>query len=331
MAAVSARDWKQSSLLAAKTGLAEAKRQFREWENEVDGRIATIRAERTGEGVALTREQARALAGEWYDWFVARHPYRDLETWDFIRDELHDALRDAIGHEEWERGHQRELWREDEELRKEVRPILADVGETAQFFAMKGLVLNNAARDRFLDWLFDDLWQALTRIVHITEGDYSPDKYRERFPTFDGLDSGQTPQQLFEAWVLQRQPARGTVESWRYVFAEMTEHFKDRSAGSVTADEAQDWIRSLPNKRSPSTVRKNWITASKTIFGWALEQKHIPRNSFVRVKITVPKKHRLRETQAFLPHEWRVILRASLAMTKLDTPDDAAKRWVPWL
>jgi hypothetical protein len=38
---------------------------------------------------------------------------------------------------------------------------------------MKGLVLNNTARDRFLDWLFDDLWQALTRIIRITEGDYS--------------------------------------------------------------------------------------------------------------------------------------------------------------
>jgi integrase len=111
----------------------------------------------------------------------------------------------------------------------------------------------------------------------------------------------------------------------------MTEHFKDRSAGSITADEAQDWIRSLTDRRSPSTVRKNWITASKTIFGWALEQKHIPRNPFANVKITVPKKHRLRETQAFLPDEWRVILRASLAMTKLDTRDDAAKRWVPWL
>ena len=101
--------------------------------------------------------------------------------------------------------------------------------------------------------------------------------------------------------------------------------------GSITPDEAQDWIRSLTGKRSPSTVRKNWITASKTVFGWALEHKRIPRNPFAYVKITVPKKHRLRETQAFLPDEWRTILRASLAITDLDTPDNAARRWVPWL
>ena len=115
---------------SASKGVSQAKQMFRDWETEVAGRIAAIRAERTGEGIALTPQQARALAGEWYDWFVARHPLRDLQTWDLIRDDLWDALRDAIGHEEWERGAQDELWREEEELRKEVRPILADLGET---------------------------------------------------------------------------------------------------------------------------------------------------------------------------------------------------------
>jgi hypothetical protein len=73
---------------AANTGAAEAKRLFREWENGVDARIEAIRAERTGKGVSLTPQQARALAGEWYDWFVARHPLRDLQTWDLIRDQF---------------------------------------------------------------------------------------------------------------------------------------------------------------------------------------------------------------------------------------------------
>jgi hypothetical protein len=155
-----------------------------------------------------------------------------------------------------------------------------------------------------------DLAEALRRLLRIADGDYSTDKYAERFPKFDGPDTGETPQQLFEAWVVERRPARSSVESWRCVFAEMMRHFKDRSAGSITPDEAQDWIRSLTGKRSPSTVRKNWITASKTIFGWALEHKRISRNPFAQVKISVRKKHRLRETQAFLPDEWRTILRA---------------------
>src|ERR1700752_147475 len=105
----------------------------------------------------------------------------------------------------------------------------------------------------------------------------------------------------------------------------MAKHFKDRSAASISPDEAQDWTKSLADKRRASTVRRNWITPSKTVFRWAVEHKRIPRNPFAQVKITVPKKHRLRETQAFLQDEWRTILRASL-----DTPGIAARRWVPW-
>jgi integrase len=316
---------------AASKGAAEARRLFRDWETEVDARIVAIRAQRTGQGVSLTPRQARALAGEWYEWFVARHPVSDGKKWEDLRDRVHEALREVAGDDVWERGDADGLWREDAELRKVVRPVLADAGETAQFLAVKSLVLSGEARESFLDWLYEDLAAALRRLMRVALGDYTDDKYAARFPKSDGNDSGETPQQLFEAWVTERKPARGSVESWRYVFAAMTKHFKNRSAGSITADEAQTWISSLTNKRSASTVRKNWITASKTVFGWALEHKRIPRNPFAQVRITVPKKQRLRETQSFLPDEWRIILRASLAINKLDTPDEAAKRWVPWL
>jgi len=104
----------------------------------------------------------------------------------------------------------------------------------------------------------NDLWQALTRVIRITQGDYSPDNYRERFPNFVGLDSGQTPQQLFEAWVVERRPARSSIESWRYVFAEMVRYFKDRSAGSITPDEAQDWIRVVNFRKRTLSDRTVW-------------------------------------------------------------------------
>ena len=316
---------------AAGKGAAEGKQEFRDWETAIAGRIAAIRAERSGEGIALTPRQARALAGEWYEWFVAKHPVNKGSKWEALRDQVYEALREAAGDDEWERGNPDDLWREDAKLRNAVRPILADVGETAQFLAMKGLVLKNEARERFLDWLYQDLAEALRKLIRVAHGDYKDDKYTERFPKFEGADTGETPQQLFEAWVSERKPARGTIESWRYVFAEMTRQFKDRSAASISPEEAQNWVKSLTNKRAASTVRKNWITASKTVFGWAFDHKRLPRNSFVQVKITVPKKRALRETKAFLPDEWCTILRASLAITAMDTPDGAAKRWVPWL
>jgi integrase len=315
----------------AAAGDRDARQKFRDWETEVEGRIALIRAERTGEGIALTARQARALAGEWYEWFIAKHPESDERTWEALQDDVSEALQAAAGFKRWEQSDPDTLWKEDAELRKRVRPVLADVGKTAQFLAMKGLVLNNEARDRFLDWLYDDLAAALHKLKRVTQGDYRDDGYAKRFPKFEGLDKGETPQQLFEAWVVETQPAQSTIETWRYPFKVMTEHFKDRSAASIRGEEAEEWIKSLIGKRSRGTVRKNWLTASRTIFNWAVEQKRLPRNPFAAIKIKVPKKQQLRETKAFLPEERRTILRASLSITVLDTPDKAAQRWVPWI
>jgi integrase len=316
----------------ASTKLHVAKQLFGEWLAEVEGRIAATRAQRKGEGRSLTPRQARALAGEWYDWFIARHPVSDRQTWENLRDQVQGALREAVGDEQWEQNNPDDLWRDDEELRKAVRPVLADLGETAQFLGMKGMALDNEARDRFLKVLYDDLSAVLHRLIRISDNDYSADKYRERFPKFEGADTGETPWQLFEKWVSERKPATSSIESWRYVFGPMTEHFKDRSAASITPDEAQHWIKSLINpSRSARTVDTNWITASKTVFGWAAEHKHIPRNSFADVKVTVPKRTKLRETQAFRPHESQTILKAALEVSDSKTADGAARRWVPWL
>jgi hypothetical protein len=49
-----------------------AKQRHRDWSNLIEGRIANIRAERKGEGRTLTAQEARALAAEWYHWFIAR-------------------------------------------------------------------------------------------------------------------------------------------------------------------------------------------------------------------------------------------------------------------
>jgi hypothetical protein len=53
------------------TVLARAK--HREWLTEIEARIQNIRAEHNGEGQMLTPKDARALAGEWYLWFVGKY------------------------------------------------------------------------------------------------------------------------------------------------------------------------------------------------------------------------------------------------------------------
>ncbi len=112
----------------------------------------------------------------------------------------------------------------------------------------------------------------------------------------------------------------------------MEDHFKGRSAASIKYDEAKAWIDGLVNpKRSRHTVYNTWLNASATVFGWAVEHQLIPKNPFADIPFTVPKKVRLRDTQAFHEDEQRIILEAALEITDTTKHDDAAKRWVPWL
>jgi hypothetical protein len=197
---------------------------------------------------------------------------------------------------------------------------------------VKRLALDGDTRNRFLDYLYDDLAAAFQRLIKIAHGDYSPDEYRKRFPKFEGADKGETPTQLFEKWVTERKPALSTIESWQYVFAAMTKDFKDRSASSITTDEAQQWIDGLITpERSRRTVNNTWLNAGNTVFGWASAHRHISRNPFADVTITVPKRIKLRDTPAFYPEEQRVILKAALDIADTSKPGEAAKRWVPWL
>jgi integrase len=317
--------------IAAGTKPHVVKQLAGEFVAEVEGRIAHIRARLRGEGISLTHRQAHALAGEWYDWFLARHASSNMDA-ERARDCVHDAMRKAVGEKRWEANHPNELWEQEEDLRSAVRPVLADVGETAQFLATKSLVLNNATRGLFLDCLYWDLAAALKRLIANAEGDYSPDKYRERFPKAAGSDTGERPTQLFTRWAKEREAAAGTIEGWQYVFKEMEEHFKERSAASITPTEAQRWIKGMISpSRKAGTVNNTWLNASHTVFNWGAEHGHVPSNPFANVKITVPKPTRLRETQAFYPEEQRLILRAARDVADTNTPDAAARRWVPWL
>src|SRR6516162_5397459 len=82
--------------LPGDTPRAEAKIRNAEWTAEIETRIATLRAQQNGEGQPLTRLNAIALAGRWYNWFVKQHeddpgPARD---WRLLSDLFVELVRD---------------------------------------------------------------------------------------------------------------------------------------------------------------------------------------------------------------------------------------------
>src|SRR6476660_2942739 len=70
--------WEARLNIAPGTPVLLARAKHREWLSEIESRIANIRAEKKGEGRLLTPKDARALAGEWYQWYTERYSQRAL-------------------------------------------------------------------------------------------------------------------------------------------------------------------------------------------------------------------------------------------------------------
>jgi integrase len=325
--------WEARLSIASGKGIVQARALHREWLTEIESRIANIRAEKKGEGRLLNPKDARALAGEWYQWFTERH-LRSAQTatyWEDRREEIGETLREELvlaSASELD-----DIWERSPEIREDVRPMLADWGEVAQFLHTKRLVLDEPSRRLFLDHLYSDFAAALNLLIKRARGDYSADAYALQFPQFENSrDTGCGPWQLFELWVSAVKPAPATVNRWRGVFLQLGAKFAGRSVGSITPEEAQEWTDTLvTTERSAATVRDVWVVAARTVFAWAVKRKYTKQNPFKTVHVSVPRKKTSRPYKAFNTEEIEIILRAALTVAGIDTESSMARRWVPWL
>jgi hypothetical protein len=170
----------------ASLGKQIAQQQFHQWANEVEQRIEVIRKAQRGEGIELDREQAAALAGEWYLWFVTKYENEDADPeayeealWDII-----EAMREFAPEEVREQPLMDMRWARDPKVRQGVRAAVADFGHTAQFLASRGLALTHKAHALFLDRVLDNYLAALSRLEGRARGDYEPDELPKSFPQF---------------------------------------------------------------------------------------------------------------------------------------------------
>src|ERR1700719_2768526 len=65
--------WEAQLRLPAHTSKHEAKARHGEWQAEIETRIAALRAAAAGQGQPLTKQNAIALAGRWYTWFIGQY------------------------------------------------------------------------------------------------------------------------------------------------------------------------------------------------------------------------------------------------------------------
>jgi integrase len=314
--------------------ILHARARHREWSSEIEARFANIRAERKGEGRALTPKEARALAGEWYGWFTARMAASNWpsDVWDDyqwqVRSELYGpAMAGGVFS-----GDPLDFWERDSAMRDRVRPIIADEAKSQQFLAAKRLTLDAASRTMFLDYVTRDFFAAVGLLARRARGDYGPDEWAEQFPRYEGTaDPSLSPWVLFERWIDKAKPASSTVDRWRAVFLRLQSDFPNTNAAALLPEQMQQWANGLINSdRTAGTVANIWVRAARTVFGWAVDEKLISGNPFVGWRVKVPKKIKTRETKSFTTDEINTILSNALAVQPR-SKGDAAKRWCPWL
>lgn len=327
--------------LPAVTSRHEAKARLGEWEAEVETRIATLRAQRNGEGQPLTKLNAIALAGRWYQWFVKQHEgepgsakhwreFSDHLMWNVIYPEAPDSYHeDPKADPHWE-------WAKQTDVREAVRAQIAELGRVATFLASEGKALNSTGYALFVDAVSDNLLPAILLLERRANSDYSHDDTPDSFPAFtDGSAraSGVSCWSLFEAFVKATNIAPKTVTRWRSVFLEMQREFAEVGADGITEDAARKWVHGLINKdRQAITVREVWLSSARRVFGWAREHKHVRQNPFKEVRVDVPRRAQTREEgRSFTDTEASIILNASLGYQKPVTPAERTRRWVPWL
>jgi integrase len=329
---------------------SRAKALHAAWLEDVESRIAALRAKKRGEGHDLTQREARALAGEWYRTFVKQHEDNPGHQQDWIAAQwaVVDDLEAAVG------GPPLAIDWATPDARREWQPILADRVQADQFLASKGEALTPSARDMVLDAMLSQFLAATSLLSRRAGGDYSEDQHVKTLPEYQRNSTGlartskgnkaPSAMQLFEAYIIAKQLADGTVRRWRVVFTTLDAYLAGRDFDAVSDDDAQRWVTGLvaeegrqrgkrqAGRRSAATVMTTYVTALKAVGRWAAKQRLIVRNPFNDCEVPVPRKTRHRDGgPAFSTEEIQLILSAANAVKNTRTPGMAARRWVPWI
>jgi integrase len=328
----------------------KAKAEFAAWLAEVEDRIATLRASKGGKGVDITQRQADALAGDWYRWLTSQHLDNagNPQHWRELREYCVELLESEAKEELVHNGYANE-----EMIFSEPRELFAKLhdttGRVSQFLTDRGVVLTQAGSRLFYEALVREFLRATEILERRARGDWGRDQHLDQLAPFEPLtalsiegntkvrsvassasvDPSASASQLFEAYILDKQPKTSTVSRWRGVFTAL-----DAARETEGPDwDAQRWLDTLRTKsRSARTVRDIWLSAARTVFAWAVRKRRIKANPFEGCTVEVPRTIQTRETEKeFTEAEAQTILRASAALGNPTDPWGAAKRWVPWL
>ncbi|MGY3369905.1 integrase [Bradyrhizobium sp. GM2.4] len=199
--------------------------------------------------------------------------------------------------------------------------INLDAGDRGRFLRLVGMASLDAG------------WQ----LRRNAEGNYSPDPQAQRFPSIETVTAvrpRQTITGLFELWWAEAKAVgrtQSTHDAYRGAVDRLVKHLGHDDAGRVTDADMIAFKDARLKVVSVKTLRDGDLPGLRSIFGWAVDNKKLPRNPANAIKIKAEKKARTR-SKGFTDDEAKAIFVACLGYQrkpKEDARTAAAKKWGP--
>jgi integrase len=299
----------------------------------------------TGSPIALSHEEATMLAGRVYRAWSGRQAAEGVRSGLIAEHggDLTVEVQEGLP----------EMWQSLEAKAANGETPVAPL--TDKLIAPHGVSIDGPSRELVAHANASALEQAFRKQATNAAGDYSPDANTARYPAPRELTakarsdkkSGLTPEALFAEW--QSNPAQkvriaqSTVRAYHGVVTAFAAYLAKKrhckaleiDCATITKADVREFADDrLEKGNSVTTVNDRYLTALKSIFGWAAEREILTSNVADGIRFKGEKKKR-REGKVFTVDEAQAILHHALHYKRASAREGrkvaAAKRWVPWL
>ncbi len=316
----------------------QALSEYLPWRATIEGDIDLHKKKAAGFGlVRLTRQQAKALAADWYR-AVARGDDDSLALpgwhvdWQGTRDNLFGEQYDP----------------ETGDYRLVPGPILID--ERDELLVGKGLSVTDDSAAMLLEELAELYLAYLDRLQRRDAGDRSIDPALASLPAPDASIPPSAPQApkaapsaapsaavsikgLFERYAGSGAANPRTVSKWRPHVLSFVEHIGHDDVTRVKRSDLTGWTEALVARGlAVKTITDSYIPAVRVSLALAYEDELIPANPASGLKVRGPKTAETHDKD-HSDEAAKAILKAAMKGQPNTLPERhrLARRWVPWI
>jgi integrase len=301
----------------------------------------------TGGQRHLSHKEILALAGEWYRRELKRREDEPGRAEDFqagawaLEDLYERSLTEAYRRYEYRRsqGIQCEEPRRKFKDKKFLPVVQRDVDELLQ---AEGLSLDTDSYERLAEQIFYNEIRLSYTLMHRAEGDYSPDEWFKKVPTWPGPAEqvrvgpvevgrnggrrrGTSWSSLLDAWAAEPGRRARTIYEWRRVIDRLVKHLGHDDAERVSKTDLIGWKDALVASGKGAKTVKNHVDVVRALYNSALANERLERKDNPAEGIRVGgRQDRAEGRLPFTDQEAALILQSA-------RPEEGVKRWVPWL